>query len=129
MKAAFLIPIITLLFAFADALVFRAKTDPQIVWGFNVFLEASKMLYIALIIACIMLGRSWKQRYIIPLILLHFVAKSIPFNIVAGLEWNYIGVGVFDMMIRFVTMGSVWMWLIMQGICLTVAYYILKGKL
>ena len=121
--------ILPLLFSVADALMFRAKTDPVTIGQFNLFLELSKFCYIGMIVVAVMIGKQWKNRYIIPIVLIHFVAKGIPFNLVAGLDWNYIGVGVFDILIRFMTMGSVWMWLIMQGICLAVAYYILKGKL
>jgi hypothetical protein len=121
--------IIPPLFSLGDALMFRAKTKPFVLWGFNVYLEASKLTYIAYGIACIMLGMAWHIKYIVPLILLHFVCKSIPFNLVSGLKWNYIGKGTFDYFIRIVTMGSLWMWLLLQGICLTIAYFILEGRL
>lgn len=124
-----LIYILPLLFSLADALMYRAKTKPVIVLHFNIFLELSKLFYIAMIVVAVLIGQNWQNNMFVPLLLLHFVAKSIPFNIVAGLKWNYIGTGIFDRIIRIITMGSVWMWLLFQGIFVTVSYYILMGKI
>jgi hypothetical protein len=125
----YLIYVLPLLFSLADALMFRAKTDPVIIWQFNLFLELSKLCYIGMIVTAIMIGKQWKNRYIIPLILIHFVAKSIPFNLIAGLEWNYIGTGIFDTFIKLITQASVWMWLVLQAICIGIAQAIIRKKL
>lgn len=121
--------LIPLLFSLADALMFRAKSKPLTVFTLNIWLELSKMAYIAMIVCSIYLGMSWQNKYIVPLLLFHFVCKSIPYNIVAGLKWNYVGVGGFDLLIRFVTQGSLWLWLLIQGVCVALSYYILIGKL
>ena len=124
-----LIYIIPLLFALADAFVFRAKTDPITMGSFNLFLEASKMCYIAMVVSCILLGRKWQNKYILPLLFLHFIAKSIPFNIAAGLPWDYIGGGIFDTIIKVMTGANVYIWIFLQLILVTLSYLIISDKI
>jgi hypothetical protein len=110
----------------ADGFAFRAKDKPVVIKGFNLFLELSKILYIATIILSIYLGVIFHVRFIVPLLLLHFVAKSIPYNLSAGLKWNYIGQGVFDTLIKTVTGANIYMWLVLQILAVIGSLAIIK---
>lgn len=129
MKPIILIPIMTLLFAFADAFVFRAKVDPIVIWEFNLFLEVSKICYIGMVVSCILLGRVWRKNLIAPILFMLFIAKSIPFNLVAGLQWDYIGIGIFDTAIKVITGVNVYVWISLQIILLVLSILMITERL
>ena len=129
MKPIILIPVMTLLFAFADAFVFRAKVSPVTMGDFNIFLELSKICYIGMGVTCILLGRNWRNKLIAPILFMLFIAKSIPFNIAAGLQWNYIGVGIFDTAIKVITGANVYVWILLQVILLVLSVLMITERL
>ena len=116
---------IPLLYLLTDYLSWRYNQTGPAVWS-----ELSKLAFVATCAACIWFGvwltrTAQPGRYIIALVLFHFVIQQIGCGIIRQGNPVYLGVGWFDRFIRFVTMNVWWMYVLLLALAVFVGIHLL----